>query len=851
MKIASPWMLLAALPATAVLLTGWVVALRRGRPGRLGLVLRTIATVLLALGAAGAMVRWGGRPAALVMLDRSASMSSGLEEARNTALAAGRALAERFDVSYASFGASARTETAASIQEVAADGTGTDLGQALALARKELGAGEPLVLISDGRFGVAALHASTMAWGTNAPRLVVLPAGPRSPDAAITGIDAPAGVRPGERLAIIVHVTGTASAPTGVRLTRRTAGGEEREVGARPARLPSRGRGSAELRFDDLAPEGGVVEYVARIAPPGDAEAGNNAVRAFVPVLGPIRAGVIARTSSPCAARLAPAGIRVTRFTPDSLPEKLDAFDVLLLENLPRAALGAGRDRRIAAFVRAGGGLVMAGGPDSYASGGFHDGGEIEKVLPASMIPPDDKGLFAVLVLDRSGSMGHATNEGDTKLEKVRRAAGAIMDREAFSERDFLAVVVFSSEAELLGAPISPVDERAAAELRRRLSNVSHGGSTDLVAAIEKAVAVVAAKAPKQAARHIILLSDGLPVGAGSGRGRQRARLLSLAKRFAAAGGTLSTVGTGSGEEDLPLLTEIARAGHGRFHRPANLGELAAIFRRDLSSKRAEVIKRSFEPVPTARGLAGLPGKLPKLEARNRISKKKLAWTALEAPAPTGTGREPLLVAWELGRGRAACFASGLGNPWNREALATEDSGTLCLALVRWAAGRSGRSGCQLELLRDAAGRVRLQLVARKDDGSPLSGLAPSATVRGLESPVALKQESPSRYAADIELPPGATELVAAAGDPSAGELARAVIPVAYPREILRVGVDREALGELARLAGGRLAPSPARLAALEFETATGRGNYPAAPALAAAALVVILFELALRATRR
>ncbi len=854
MELGLPWMLLlTAIPAGAVLALCWATALRRGRRGRLGLVLRTAAAVLLALSAAGLLLRSGGRPGAVVMLDRSASLGSSLEAARTGALAAGQKLSERFDVSYASFASTVRVETAESLGSITGDNAGTDLQAALRYARENLRAGEPLVVFSDGQFDLAGLHASMMAWGETSPRLILIAAGSRMADAAVVGIDAPANTRPGEKISVIVRVAGAAAGPVGVRLLRRTAGGSERELGTLPAQLPASGRGAASLRFEDIAPDGGTVEYIARIRSKGDAEEANNAARAFVSVLGPIRAGIISRTDSQCAALLASVGIKVSTLKPKSMPTGLEAFDVLVLENMPRSALltKTGDAKRLAEFVRGGGGLIMVGGPDSYASGGFHDAGELEKVLPASMIPPNDKGLFAVLVLDRSGSMGHAANEGGSKLEMVKKATGAIMGRSAFSERDRLAIVVFDAKPELLGSAVAPTDEKAAGRLRKQLASVAHGGSTDLAAALEKALAVIATQAAREAARHVILLSDGLPVGGGSGRGRQKTQLLKCAARIVAGGGTLSTVGTGSEEQDAKLLAQLARAGRGRFYRPVKLGELAEVFRQDLSNKRARIVAKEFKSVRTQRGLSGLPQTLPALEARNRISAKKLAWVALEAPAPGGRGREPLLVAWERGRGRAACFASGLGSPWNRAALGGEEGSRLSLALVRWAAGRSGRSGCRLELLIDEAGRTRLQLVARSAAGNPLENIAPLARIRGIEEPIALLQESPSRYAVDLDLPAGATELAVGAADAEAGELARAVIPIAYPRELLRVGVNRDRLRELSRLAGGEVVSSPARLGAMEFEAATGRGKYAAAPVLAALALLLVLAELALRATRR
>jgi Ca-activated chloride channel homolog len=852
-NLGSPLMLLSALPAACVLAVCWALALRRRRGGNLGMLLRGLIATLLALGAAGLAMRSGGRPRAMIILDRSSSMGTALEAARKSAKAAGQVLSERFEVRYASFAASARAETAASLENVATDASGTDLCAAFEHALAEMRPGEPVLILTDGRAALPELQAVSLRLGADSPQLVLLPAGPRSPDAALAALDLPARAHPGELLPILVSVTGNAAEPVQVRLLRSVPGKAETEVDSAVVQLGTRGANTRLLRFEDRAPQAGRVEYRVELRAASDAESGNNAARAFLTVLGPIRVGFLTRTTMRPAELLSTTGLRVSSLRPEDLARKSGEFDVLVLENLPRAALSRKRrdGKRLAGFVRAGGGLVMLGGPQAYASGGYYDGGTLEKALPASMRPPDERGLFAVLVLDRSGSMGHRAGGRRSKLDMVKEAAGAIADRDAFAPRDRLAVVVFDATARLLAEPVAPASERAAAALRTRLAGIKPGGSTNLVGALEKALAVVNRHAERDSARHVILLSDGLPVGSGKTHVQQKARLLQLAARMAAAGTTLSTVGTGSEEEDAALLAALAGAGRGRFHRPTNLNELAEVFRQDLSARRAKLIEKPFTPLPGARPMPGLPEKLPQLEARNRISARKDAWVALSAPGSSGRGPEPLLVAWERGRGRAACFASGAGNPWNQAALSGATGRRFMTALVRWAAGRSSRQPCRLELNREADGRFRLELIVTTATGKPIDSLAPLAQVRGLAAPVPLLQSSPSRYSARLVLPAEEREIVATVRDRDRGELAREVFAVSYPRELARVGVDLTQLRALARMTGATMISSPAQLKNLRFKRTAGRGWKPLSTWLIAGALLLILAELALRAVRR
>ncbi|MHC4913952.1 MAG: vWA domain-containing protein [Planctomycetota bacterium] len=852
MDFSFPWISLLATPAAAVLIGAWAATVRgRRRGSRLRLVLSSSAALLLALGAAEPLFRSGGRPRALIFVDRSASLRSVRPTTVSAARAVERALSARFDVGFAAFASSARSLDAEDLEELVDDEAGTDLGPVFDLAAARLRPGEPAVVITDGVITARGARRAAARWGKGSPALVFLPLGPVDPDAALTALDAPARVRPGQRFAVLVTVEGSASSPVEVKLRRGVRGGAETSLGTRRVTLPAGVRERRLVRYIDTAPERGVLEYSAVLGAAGDAEGGNNAARSYTTVTGRLRALVIG--SGAAVGHLRGAGLDAEELPPEKLPADLSAWDALFIENVPRARIGAAAERALVDYVRGGGGLVAVGGPDSCGSGGYSNGGRLESVLPASMVPPDEKGLFTVLLLDRSGSMGEEAAGGRRKLDVVRSAAKEILGAGTFEPGDLLTVVAFESRAAEIAPASRPADEGAAAKIRAALDGLVVGGSTDLVAALQKALEVLGAAPDPKAPRHAILLSDGLPVGPGGsgGRRKQRGQLLELAGRIAAGGATLSTVGTGSRSEDADLLRALAARGRGRFYVPPDLSALAGIFRRDLSRKRAEIASGRFRPVRTGRAMAGLPDELPELKARNRVSAKPAAWVALEAPASGGRGREPLLLAWERGRGRAVCFASDAGSSWNRGAISARAGRELFGALAHWAAGRSSREGCRLELSPAGPGRFRLELVARDSRGSPLSALSPVARAPGSAGEVALLQESPSRYAAELDAPAGETGLAVSASDPEAGELASAVFPVPYPPELSRVGVDREFLEEVAALAGGRVVSSPLALNRMAFPGAETRGRSPVAPWLALAAVLLIIAELAMRAFGR
>ncbi len=884
MTLSTPLFLLSLLPAAAVLALGARAARSGGLRPRLALALRAAAALALGLAAAGLLVRAGGRPRALVVLDRSASLAGSREAAADAALACGRALSPRFDVSYASFAAAARLEAEAGLGALAPDESGSDPGAAMRLAAQELRDGEPAVVVTDGQFLVpgswflvnenrnqpSATRNQEPGTRNSTPSFVFLPLGPKGPDAALVELDAPAEVRPGEKFAVTARVAGSASTPVAVSLTPppRSPIPDPR---SQDVSLPAEGRAVRSCSFEETAPESGLLEYRAELSAPGDGFAGNNSARALVRVMGKLRVGCISRFAPDLLSRLEAAGFLATAME-RAEPFDPAAFDAVVLDDMRRSqepgpaaastkhqAIDDQLAGRLAEFVRSGGGLVVLGGPEAYGAGGWEDSGTLEKELPVSMRPPDEA-LFVVLVLDRSGSMGQPAAAGseESKLSLVKRAAQELLG--SFRPKDRLAVVAFSEKAGVIAAPAEPADEEAARRIAGAIGGLETGSSTHLADALAEAAKLLPPpEAGGKLVRHVLLLSDGLPEGVAD-RAAEVRRLEEISRSLAAAGVTVSTVGTGGDSQDRELLRNIAEKwGRGSAYQPQRLSELLSVFRRDLVRGRLTAVG-AFRPQPTADPLAGLLGTLPELAGRNRVTAKPGARTVLEAPPAAGLGREPVLAVWDRGRGRAACFASDFQD-WNRGAAMPPE---LLKELVAWAAGRSGEKGCRLAARDEGlgargeglGGTVRLELVARDGKDEPLDGLASVVELSDLagkwSARVELLQESPSRYAARMAPPADVREVVATARDAKTGrELARGAFPLAFPGELSRIGVDRAALAELAELVGGRVISAPGELVRMDFARATGRGIAAAAPWLALAGLLLVICELGLRAARK
>ncbi len=335
------------------------------------------------------------------------------------------------------------------------------------------------------------------------------------------------------------------------------------------------------------------------------------------------------------------ADVRAAR----GLPRDFDFghYDLVVLADVPRAALPEATLAALESFVRQGGGLLVAGGTQSFGPGGYM-ASRLESMLPVRLDIPErreEATLALALVIDRSGSMS------GPKMELTKEAARATA--EALPPADQIAVIVFDTTA----TPV--VRLQRAANRQRILSDIARitaSGGTEILAGLREAVdELVPARARK---KHIIVLSDGVST--------RNDETLEMVDAAAAARITVSTVGVGEGADQTVLKT-IATRGGGRFYHTRDPASIPRIF----SAETSELGDRSIVEKPTAArvakrvaALAGVPVESAPALGGYVVTRPRAQAELILATADGA----PLLARWQLGLGQVAAWTSDLGARW-------------------------------------------------------------------------------------------------------------------------------------------------------------------------------------------
>lgn len=613
-------------------------------------------------------------------------------------------------------------------------------------------------------------------------------------DLRLLKVSAPDRVAPGETFSIEVALFCEVASHGAVTVT-----GPETSLAAsvelRPG-VPA----SATLRV--TAPSEGIAKYVVSVNGTPDPIGANNRLTFAVSVRGKREIIVIGPGGGfvESVARNMD-GFKIRRLSPTPNSPARDSLSMLVqahlvvIDNVPSDALTPAAAESLRTFVdNLGGGLLMLGGPQSFASGRW-SGTDVEQVLPVWCDPRDShkQPLALVLLMDASGSMAQGS---PAKMELAKRAAlGAVA---ALTESDLLGVTTFRMTPEVI-VPLGPVDP--VEPIRKALFAVNASGGTDMYPALLESISTLAES--KQQLKHVLLLSDGK-----SRPGDVEGALAALRAQKI----TLSAVVTGA-EADRDVLRKLSSGSGGRFYEVRRMSELVHVFLDDLRRIEGPLTRTggTFQvkpiealPFPLPTGLTGAPA----VSGYNRVRSKEGA-TVIWQTQPEPDKTEPILVIGRAGLGRTAALMSPPGTDWSGALDAWPGLTPTLAGLMKHLARAADNPDYNLNT-RLLGSRVVITVDA-EHDGEPINGRRLLLRVESSERAphvVQLTQAAPGVYSA--EMPQAHNEIcVLALTDLTDDETGRVIgthlAAAPYGCEYRRFEPDRATLNRLAKATGGRL----------------------------------------------
>ena len=287
-------------------------------------------------------------------------------------------------------------------------------------------------------------------------------------DAWIEGIMSPSEVEPEELFPVEAHVYSQSDTSGEVQLRHG-----DKNLATRAVHLTA---GMNRVAFEtSIKDQSGPVSIEAEVRIPNDTFADNNKFRNSIVVKGQPR--ILYAEGQAESAKYLESALKMDGFVVNStsaarIPStvgELDAYDAIVLSDVPASSLTPQQMRAIATYVQdLGGGLIFAGGENDYGESGYSKT-DIEKVLPVtfdSRRPPQS--IAMIVVLDKSGSMG--TLEMALAREATKAPLTVLRDKDRFG------VVAFDSNF-YWAVPLQTAANRES--MRTAISKITAGGETN------------------------------------------------------------------------------------------------------------------------------------------------------------------------------------------------------------------------------------------------------------------------------------------------------------------------------------------------------------------------------------
>ncbi|MCR4717818.1 MAG: VWA domain-containing protein [Lachnospiraceae bacterium] len=529
--------------------------------------------------------------------------------------------------------------------------TATDVEGAIttALTMFPEGGGKRIVLISDGIENEGDMLSSAASISRSNVELDILPITEQITDEVyIDDLTVPETIKIGDKYAVTVKVMSNVKTEAELSLFSGRELKDQEHVTVNV--------GENQYVFYDEASDKGTRNYRAEIAPYKDTATVNNEYSAFAEVDTKDRILVIEGTSSKSDSLLAAlraGGVACDAVTPTGAPKNINdmlEYKSIILENVYYDDLKEGFVNNIDSYVKNyAGGLVVVGGEDSYALGGYRNT-VLEDILPVELDPEGQNNIPKMafyMVIDHSGSMSAAASDGSPYKAIDLAKAAAEKSLDSLRDTDEVGVLAFDDSYDWVVPPTVLNDRDKVSE---GIGSITINGGTSIYPAVAEAVSKI--KKSDSQLKHIVLLTDG------EDGFRQYADLL---KDIKDNNITLSTVAIGA-ESDTGIMKYLANEGGGRYYyTDANKG-LPRIFAKEVYLAVGEyLINEEFSPVLASNDdcIKALEEGSPTLYGYVATSIKATAKEHLK----TGRG-DPLLASWQYGLGHVYAWTSDGEGKW-------------------------------------------------------------------------------------------------------------------------------------------------------------------------------------------
>ncbi|MBL1216344.1 MAG: VWA domain-containing protein [Planctomycetes bacterium] len=538
------------------------------------------------------------------------------------------------------------------------------------------------------------------------------------------------------------------------------------------------------------------------------------------------------------------AELRVQTIQPNQFPTnplQLQAYDLIILQNIPADDFSQSQQDYIAQYVQEfGGGLIMVGGYDALGAGGW-DRTAVKDLVPVDMSIPEELRIptaAIAIVLDKSGSMG-AGVVGTRMSQQEIANEGAALALESLDPTDFITVISFSSRAHTV-VPMSRI--RDADEPAEAIRSITSEGGTNMYPALERAFEQL--RDVDAEIKHVVCLSDG---NSTPGEFDQ------LASRMRANDISVSTIAVGN-DADAQTLERIAQYGGGEFYYVQNPRILPRIFVKDIRVIRRPLIReKPFAPIinPTGSPLTAGLGTVPPLGGLVLTQPRPEPEAQVLMSTPDS---KPILAQWQAGLGRVAVFASDAQDHWASEWIGWPGYRRLWTQLARTTARPPG-SGQFALMSRIDEDRLVISLDASGSelpDGQWLEVPASVYMPDGRTAEVHLQPVGPNVYEASISAPETGHYIVAAMPRVGARQLGLVIGGASRTSspEYRSLTSDITLLRQIAQTTGGRVLDLADPAAAKLFDRTDippAIGAVPLWPALLWWTLTFFIIDVAAR----